>query len=101
MSPNELRLYCVRCPRLPQKPIEIYSTARVETHTFALEPLALPYRARARQADLASRIDNALPRYASPGRKGVHRVSDQPCLPAKSGEPGDLAVRRHATLWYS
>ena len=102
MSPNPLLTSRARrSPRLPQKPIEIYPAARVETHTFALESLALPCRARARQADLSSRIDNALPRDPSRGRQSVHRVSDQPRLPAESGEPGNLTVRCHAAFWYS
>src|SRR5688572_29126667 len=58
----------------------------------ALEPLGAGIGAR---ADLAARIDHAMPRHARVAQRR-QRVADLPCLPGQPGELGDLPIRGDA-----
>jgi len=71
---------------------------------LALEAEALQNARRAAVAagaDLAARIDHAVPRYPTAIIERAQGVADKPRLAAESGELCDLAVSCHPTPWNS
>ncbi len=76
----------------------------VEPNVLALEAEALQNARRAAVAagaDLAARIDHAVPRYPTAIIERAQGVADKPRLAAESGELRDLAASCHPTPWNS
>ena len=87
-------------PDAPPELLERDAPRRIDAHTFALEANALREAgacARARKAQLALRVDHAMPRNSSPVAQCAQRVADQACLAVETRESRDGSVGRHAS----
>lgn len=83
----------------PAKDREIDRAGLVEPDSLPLEAPPLNGArgtAVGAEADATPRVDDAVPGDATPGGERVQGVPDEPRVPGKVREPGDLAIRRDA-----